>query len=76
MKNPLKKSKKRLNKYLGKYMTKIITNYLPGFEVEEFDRSANYVRIGTFVVLYADDEYHEKFPDEEGQIWTHHSFDF
>lgn len=72
---PTKKAQKRFNKNLGKRMSKQIENYFPDFISPTFTESTNYVRVGTTIVLYADEEYYKKFPNTEGEIWQHHKFE-
>ncbi len=72
---PPKKARKRFNKYLGDLMSKQIKNYFPDFQPPVFQESANYVRAGRTVVLYADEEYLKEFPNKEGEIWQHHKFE-
>ena len=49
-------------------MTSQIRNYFPDFESPSFKESANYVRVGRTVVLFADEKYYELFPNIEGEI--------
>ena len=63
-----KKAQKRFNKILGEHMTSQIRNYFPDFESPSFKESANYVRVGRTVVLFADEKYYELFPNIEGEI--------
>ena len=72
---PTKKAQKKFNKYLGQYMAKQIQNYFPEFKPPIFHESTNYVRVGTTVVLFADEEYYKIFPNNEGEIWQHHKFE-
>lgn len=75
LKHPPKKANKRFQYYLGKKMTGYIQKYLPEFIEPKFYNSSAYVRIGPTVVLLPNQEYHSKFIDKEGKLWTHHLFE-
>jgi hypothetical protein len=66
------KAQRNYEKYLGKMMSRSIKKLYPEFEPPQYFKSNNYVRTGATIVLYADEAYHVKFPDVQGQIWTHH----
>ena len=70
-----KKANKSYQKYLGEMIGHEISQVLPGFILPEFYNSSNYVRTADQVVLFATQEYYERFPDTEKTIWTHHSFE-
>jgi hypothetical protein len=71
---PTKKAQKRYEKYLGKMTSKIIKKSLPDFVPPQYFESNNYVRTGNTVVLFAGDDYYEKFPAVSHDISTHHNF--
>ena len=71
---PTKKARKRYEKYLGDVASKYIVKKLPGFTPPEYFNSINYVRTGHTVVLFADDDYFKKFPENSPDISTHHNF--
>jgi hypothetical protein len=72
--NPTIKAQHRYQKYLGELTSKLIRKELPGFSPPEYVESSNYVRTGRMVVLYADEEYYNKFPKSGEDIAVHHNF--
>lgn len=70
-----RKAARKYKKYLGKMVGKKIKDFLPDYEIPEYYYSFNFARAGSFITLYADDEYYKLFPDIEGEIWTHHTFE-
>jgi hypothetical protein len=71
---PTKKAQKRYEKYLGDMTSKYVVKKLPGFTPPEYFNSNNYVRTGRTVVLYADEDYFKKFPENSPDISIHHNF--
>lgn len=72
-----KHNKKALKKYqlfLGKVASKMVSQKLPkGFEApKKYYESTNYVRTGNMVILKPDNEYYEKFPDNDTTLFVHH----
>jgi len=73
---PTKKAQRNYEKYLGEKASKIIMKNLNGFiPPSEYFESNNYVRTGTTIVLYADDDYFRIFPDSKEKIFIHHGFE-
>ena len=71
---PTKKARKRYEKYLGDMASKYVVKKLPGFTPPEYFNSNNYVRTGRTVVLYANEDYFKKFPENSPDISIHHNF--
>jgi len=72
---PTKKANKRFQKQLGETLGSFIQKSLPEYKIPQYFNSNNYARTGQSIVLYADDEYFNLFPDNPENIWTHHSFE-
>ncbi len=73
---PTQKAQKNYEKYLGEKTSKIIMKNLKGFRPPpQYFNSNNYVRTGTTVVLYAGKKYYQRFPNETGNMFTHHMID-
>lgn len=70
--NPTEKSQKRFEKYLGKKVGKQVQKQLPEHQIPEFSKTNHFVRTGNFIVLYADQEYLEKYPMNPEKIFLHH----
>ena len=75
MSKPSFEAQKNYEKYLGKMVSKMIKKALPEFEPPAYFKSSDYVRIGTTIVLYADDEYKKLFPQNPDQVWLNHFID-
>ncbi len=75
LRKPTEKAHRRFQHMLGKRISNEVRKYLPEFVVPEFFPSSNYVRTGTPVVLYPQQEYYSRFPDDAKKIWTHHAFE-
>ncbi len=75
MSKPSFKAQKNYEKYLGKMVSKLIKKELPEFELPIYFKSSDYVRIGTTVVLYADDEYKKVFSQHPDEVWLNHFID-
>ncbi len=71
---PTKKAQKSYEKYLGKMTSKAIITELNGFVSPPYCSTNNYVRTGTTIVLFADDEYYKQFPDDDKKMWVHHFY--
>lgn len=69
---PTKRARKHFEKYMGKMMSKSVKKHLAQYEAPVYFKSNNYVRTGTTIVLFADDTYRKKFPDNRTQIFQHH----
>ncbi|HSH64327.1 MAG TPA: lipase family protein [Bacteroidia bacterium] len=72
MSKPAKKTRKNYQKYLGRMVSKTVKKQFPEFTVPVFFNSNNYVRTGTTIVLYADEEYYKQFPQDPKKIWSNH----
>ena len=72
MSKPSLKAQKNYEKYLGNMVYKLIKKELPEFEPPLYFKSSDYVRIGTTIVLYADDDYKKLFSQNAKEIWLNH----
>jgi len=71
-----KKAQRIYEKKLGKMVSRPVVSYIDGYQVPEYYHSNNYVRTGgTMIVLYPDNEYYRKFPDDPKTIFVHHMFE-
>ena len=75
MSKPSLKAQKNYEKYLGKMVSKLIKKNLPEFEPPDYFKTSDYVRIGTTIVLYADDDYKKTFSQNENEVWLNHFID-
>ncbi len=66
------KAQKRYQKYLGTMASKYVKSQLPGIKIPLYYNSNHYVRTGTFVVLLADADYYQQFPESQTKVFTHH----
>ncbi len=69
---PSKKALKNYQKYLGHMVYKAVKKQLPDYKAPVYFNSNNYVRTGTTVVLYANDDYFKLFPADQSKPWQHH----
>lgn len=71
---PSKKAQKNYEKYLGKMVSKAVEKQIPNFQTPAYFASNYYVRTGNYIVLFADDDYFELYPNdpETDNIWQHH----
>jgi len=67
------KAVKNYRKYLGNLAGKMAGNVYPELKLPEFFNTSNYVRTGNTVVLYADENYYQVFPDSGDNIFKHHT---
>lgn len=70
--NPTRKAQKNYQKILGGITSKRVEKLIPGFEAPAYYESNNYVRTGNTIVLLADKEYYEIYPNDEKKIFMHH----
>ncbi len=70
--NASKKVNRRYEKYLGKTVSGIVSKNLPGFEAPNYAEGFNYVRVGPTIVLLANYNYYQSFPDNPEKIFVHH----
>jgi hypothetical protein len=75
MSKPSLRAQKEYQKYLGKLVSKSVRKNLLEFKEPVYYKSSNYVRIGTTIVLYADEEYKKIFPTKPGQVWLNHGIE-
>ena len=71
---PTKKAQKSYEKYLGKMTSKVISKKLNGFVAPPYCSTNNYVRTGATIVLFADNDYYNHFPDDDKKMWVHHFY--
>lgn len=72
MTKPSLKAQKRYENFLGKMISKQIKKTLPDFTPPAYYKSSNYVRTGNTIVLYADKNYYEKYPQNGNDVWVNH----
>nr|NQU93579.1 lipase family protein [Bacteroidota bacterium] len=70
--NMTKKAGKKYEKYLGMKVYKSVLKVLPDFEEPEYANTNNYVRTGSPIVLYADEEYYKEYPVDPDKLFEHH----
>lgn len=69
---PTRRAVKNYRKILGKLAGRFVNESLPGFQAPEYLQANNYVRTGSTIVLYADEEYYKNYPDNPEKIFIHH----
>lgn len=69
---PTKAARNTYQKYLGTEVSKAVKKHLPGYNPPPYYNSNNYMRVGPFIILDADAEYAQKFPDDPNQLFQHH----
>jgi len=70
-----RKAQRKFEKYLGKKMYRFaIRKTLPQLKEPTYMHDNNYMRAGSPVILLADGEYFQKFPENPDQPFTHHTF--
>lgn len=72
LRKPGEKLLKRYQKYLGNEAYKMVNKNIPGYEKPRFYGSNNYMRAGIPIILMPDEEYRQKFPDNEDKVFIHH----
>ncbi|PBQ32682.1 lipase [Sphingobacteriaceae bacterium] len=72
---PALKAQRDYQKYLGDMVSIAVKKNLIEFKEPVYYETNNYVRIGTTVVLYADEEYRNLFPTKPEQIWLNHGIE-
>lgn len=75
MDKPTREACNTYQKYLGHEVLKIAKKHMPGYNPPAFCSSNNYMRAGTFIILYADAEYAKQFPDDPKHVFRHHLMD-
>jgi len=69
---PTRRAQKNIQKYLGNYTSGLIKKSLDGWDAPDYYNSSYYVRTGNLVILYADAEYYDQFPDDANNAFVHH----
>ncbi len=70
-----RKAQKKFEKYLGNVIYKrAIKKIIPQLKEPGYANGNNYMRAGTPVILMADEEYCQKFPESNEKFFIHHSF--
>ncbi len=74
MSRPSEKARKNYQKYLGKMVSRAVKKQIPGFAKPDYYNSNYYVRTGSTIVLYADEEYFKTYSNDpkNPNIWLHH----
>jgi Lipase (class 3). len=68
-----RRAQKRYEKYLGDMTSKYVRKQYPQFKAPSYYPSNNYTRAGSFVILMPDEAYFQKFPDNQKEVFVHHS---
>ncbi|OON65880.1 lipase family protein [Hymenobacter sp. CRA2] len=71
---PTRKAQRSYQRYLGKLLEGQVRKYLPEYQPGPYLPSTNYVRVGPTIVLLPDAAYHQRFPNNSDQVFTHHLF--
>ena len=70
---PTYKANKNYQKYLGKMASTIVSKNMTGFTPPPaYYNSNHYVRTGNTIVLKADEDYYQRFPESKEKIFAHH----
>ena len=74
MSKPSYKARKNYQKYLGKMVSQTVKKQFPEFEAPKYFNSNYYVRTGSTVALFANEDYFKLFNNdpENPNIWQHH----
>jgi len=75
MDRPTRKAQKEFQRFLGNFASKTVQKNLPGYKPSDYFKSNHYVRTGQFIVLYPNEAYYQKFPDNTRQVFIHHFFE-
>ncbi|MFT3683084.1 MAG: lipase family protein [Ferruginibacter sp.] len=70
-----RKTRKAVKYYcrnLGKRVGGMLKKSLPGFEPPQYADNMNYVRVGNYIVLLADEAYYKLYPDNDATPFVHH----
>ncbi len=71
---PSKKLQHRYEKYLGRMVGKRVLQQIKEFQPPAYYASSDYVRAGNTIVLYADADYYNHYPDNKENVFIHHFF--
>ncbi len=69
---PSRRAQKNYQKYLGNIAAGLVQKNIAGYTPSDYVNTNNYVRTGNTIVLLAEDDYFEKFPESEEKIFAHH----
>ncbi len=69
---PTREAQKQYQRFLGGYLEKSVRKNLPAYQSPTYYPSNAYVRTGQPIVLYADETYYQKFPDDPKLLFKHH----
>ena len=70
---PTYKANKNYQKYLGKMASTIVSKNMTGFTPPPaYYNSNHYVRTGNTIVLKADEDYYQRFPESKEKIFANH----
>lgn len=69
---PTFRAQRNYQQYLGKMTSGMVKKYIPGFVPPEYYQSNHYVRTGQTIVLPADKEYFQQFPEGSNKVFMHH----
>ena len=69
-----RKAQRNFMRYTGHMAYKQVKRYLPRLEQPAYTNGNNYMRAGTPIVLQADAEYYQHYPDTGSNIFRHHLF--
>ncbi|MBE9601272.1 lipase family protein [Pedobacter sp. MC2016-24] len=72
MDKPTRRAQKNYQKYLGTFTSKMVRQQIPGFIAPAYYNSSNYVRTGNTIVLFTDEDYYKRYPDNETNVFVHH----
>ena len=69
---PSRRAQKNYQKYLGNIASGLVQKNIEGYTPSDYVNTNNYVRTGNMIVLLADEEYYQKFPDSPEKVFAHH----
>ena len=67
-----RKARKTYQRYLGVITNKLVRKTLPQLKEPDYYNSMQFERAGNYIILNADEDYYEKFPDDKKKIFIHH----
>lgn len=71
---PTRKAQRKYQKYLGAMAAGSVKKYLTEYVPPVYYGSNDYVRTGSTIVLLADEDYYQIYPDSKERVFTHHMF--
>jgi hypothetical protein len=69
-----RKAQKRFTKYLGTMVYKQSRKIVPQLKEPAYSKGNNYMRAGHPIILMADQDYYQSFPDSKKDVFVHHMF--